>query len=361
MGLLRRLEMEKIQRLKLRAIRLGLGLAVCQALWFACGVEQQPASDFVISGRTMGTSFTVKVADKALPPASGRLKLEADIDKLLKEVNRQMSTYLADSEISKFNHSRDIGWQPVSPDFAAVTKRALALAVQTDGALDVTVGPLVNLWGFGPERTRDTLPDEKTIQAMKALAGYRNLEAKLEHAALRKKIPELYCDLSSIAKGFGVDKVAQFLEHQGIQNYMVEIGGEVRTRGHNPQGGLWRIGVETPDAPTGIKKVITISNRAMATSGDYFNYFEVAGVRYSHTIDPRTGWPVKHDLASVTVIHDSCMVADGLATAINVMGPETGFEFAVEQGLAVYFLVRQDDGFLEKMTPAFESYLASKN
>lgn len=342
-------------------MRFAQALAVCLAAWFACGTEQQKPVAFTISGRTMGTSFTVKVATPAVASTTDPEEIEADIKELLREVNRQMSTYLPDSEISKFNHSRDIGWQPVSQDFARVTKRALGLAVRTNGALDVTVGPLINLWGFGPERKRETLPDEKTIRALKALTGFKNLEANPERSVLRKKIPELYCDLSSIAKGFGVDKVADFLERQGIQNYMVEIGGEVRTRGHNAQQKLWRIGVETPDDPSGIEKVITISNRAMATSGDYFNYFEVGGVRYSHTIDPHTGWPVKHHLASVTVIHDSCMVADGLATAINVMGPEAGFEFATRQGLAVYFLVRQDNGFLEKMTPAFENYLASKN
>jgi thiamine biosynthesis lipoprotein len=238
-----------------------------------------------------------------------------------------------------------------------VVREALRISEASGGAFDVTVGPLVNLWGFGPEDRPRRVPDERAIEERRAAVGYRKLAVRMSPPAVKKDAPELSCDLSALAKGYGVDTVAEYLDACGMRNYMVEVGGEVRAKGKNGQGIPWRIGVERPGGPGGLLKVIRISGHALATSGDYRNYFEEDGVRYSHTIDPRTGRPIAHALGSVTVIHRSCMVADGMATAINVLGPQAGYDLAVRQKLPVLMVVREGDGFTETMTPWFEAFL----
>ncbi len=215
---------------------------------------------------------------------------------------------------------------------------------------------MVNLWGFGPEYQANKIPDDEEIKEKKALTGYKKLSVKLSPPAVKKDIPEIYCDLSAIAKGFGVDKITMLLDSIKIENYMVEIGGEVRTKGKTQQNKLWRIGIEAPDSPTDIQRIIVISDNSMATSGDYRNYYEKDGVRYSHTIDPLIGSPIAHKLASVTVIDKSSMIADGMATAINVLGPEEGYKFALREGLPVFMIVREKQGFVEKMTPEFKTF-----
>ena len=195
------------------------------------------------------------------------------------------------------------------------------------------------------------------LQVAKTRVGYEKIHIDLSAPALKKEIPEVYCDLSAIAKGFGVDRIASYLDSLGINRYFIEIGGELRTKGHNHLGQPWRIGITSPAGQGELQKAIALNNMSMATSGDYHNYFERDGIRYSHTIDPRTGRPITHALASVTVLHKSCAYADGLATAINVMGPEKGFAYAEKHNLAVFMIVRQGDGFVEKMTSNFEALL----
>ena len=330
---------------------------------FLCtGGAKTSAADAImtVTGRTMGTSFTVKiVTPERTTRQLTKESVEADINERLLQVNLQMSTYMKQSELSKFNRYQGTDWFPVSADLANVLQQAIKTSELSHGAFDMTVGPLVNLWGFGPENRPTKIPSDRDIETRKALIGYENVAVRLNPPAVKKSQPGIYCDLSAIAKGFGVDKVADYLEKSGIDNYMVEIGGEVRTRGHNSTGIAWRIGVESPDNPSGIEKVLLISDKAIATSGDYFNYFEENGVRYSHTIDPRTGRPITHKLASVTVVHTSCMVADAFATAIDVLGPEKGFDFAVQQNLPVFMLIRHEGQFVEKMTPNFRELLAT--
>jgi thiamine biosynthesis lipoprotein len=313
--------------------------------------------EHVFQGRTMGTDFSIKIVAPEDTSIDWQSK-ETAISDLLLEVNREMSTYMEDSEISSFNRFQGADWFAVSSNFARVVQTALQIAQKSDGAFDVTVAPLVNLWGFGPEARPVTVPPDSEIRRRMAHLGYPKLHVRLEPPALRKENGKISCDLSAIAKGFGVDVVADYLNDQAFTDYMVEIGGEVRTRGRNATGQLWRIGVASPDSPD-INKILKLDNIAVATSGDYFNYFEEAGIRYSHTIDPRTGRPISHRLASVTVIHRSCMYADGFATAINVLGPEAGYRFAVREELPVYMLVRENSGFVEKMTPKFQEH--SKN
>ncbi len=308
----------------------------------------------------MGTTFSIKYVDDGSVALPAVAEVEKEANRLLKVVNQQMSTYIPDSEISTFNRSASTDWFDISPDFARVMQASGELAVASEGALDITLGPLINLWGFGKDGRISSPPEKAELLQLLDKIGHQKVEVRTSPPAIRKAAPELHCDLSAIAKGFGVDKVAEYLTSLGIKNYMVEIGGEVRTRGRNQHGLYWRLGIVTPDSRGAVQKVIRLNEESMATSGDYLNYFEEDGVRYSHTLNPSTGYPITHKLASVTVIHESCMMADGWATAINVLGPEKGFELAIAQNMAVFMIVREDEQFVEKMSPAFEAIFRRK-
>ena len=308
-----------------------------------------------ISGPTMGTTFQVKIVQSEI--TLDVKVLSKEVSARLEEVNRQMSTYQDNSEITQFNRSPSTDWFAVSSDFAYVLHIAHEISTWSDGAFDVTIGPLVNLWGFGPNAIPERVPSPDSIDARRTLVGYEKIHIDLSVPTIKKERPEIYCDLSAIAKGFGVDRIASYLDSLGINHYFIEIGGELRTKGHNHLRQLWRIGIASPAGQGELQKALAIDNMSMATSGDYHNYFERDGVRYSHTIDPRTGRPITHVLASVSVLHKSCAYADGLATAINVMGPEKGFAFAEKHNLAVFMIVRQGDGFVEKMTESFEKMI----
>ncbi len=313
-------------------------------------------------GNTMGTTYSVKIVmgtPQILPEIDETLS--AKIDSLLFAVNRQMSTYMQDSEISRFNQFQDTTWFPISEDFAKVLLASYQICEASNGAFDFTVGPLVNLWGFGPENRDEMIPTEREIQERKVKVGYQKIKIRLNPPAVKKSMPGMYCDLSATAKGFGVDKLAEYFDSLKVANYLVEIGGEVRAKGVNERGETWVIGIQTPGQSRGIQKIVRLKDTAMATSGDYFNYYEVDGKRYSHTIDPLTGMPITHKLASVSVIQKSCMIADGLATAIDVLGPIKGYEFARNRKLPIFMIVRGANGFEEKMTPEFKTVLEIRN
>lgn len=301
-------------------------------------------------GPTMGTYYRVTAA---CPVDVG-----ARVDAELETVNDEMSTYRPGSELSRFNVAPVDAWFETVPALIEVVDAALQLSRASGGAFDVTVGPLVNLWGFGPE-DRAGIPSPEAVAAARAGVGYAALETRAEPPALRKT-RALYVDLSAIAKGHGVDRVAGRLDAAGCTDYLVDVGGEVRARGVNPAGGAWRIGVEVPDPTSAgaIQRVVLLRDAALATSGDYRNFVEDAGRRYSHTIDPRTGYPVDHALASVTVLHAAAMWADGYATLLSVLGPEEGWRFAQTHDLAVLFVFRGANGFEERYTPRFAAYLA---
>ena len=306
-------------------------------------------------GSTMGTSYSIKIVDSKLFADSGKSEeLKKSIDEVLANVNKQMSTWQDDSEISQFNKSNSTDWFPVSEDFINVVEHAQKISVLSNGSFDITVGKLVNLWGFGPSSKADYVPLTSELEDALNHCDYNKISINKEMSALRKDYEDIYIDLSSIAKGFGVDTVSNFILESGYSNFLVEIGGEVRTSGKNNLNEFWKIGISTPDGSFEIQKVIKLNNVSVATSGDYRNYFEKNGVRYSHTIDPKTGKPITHNLASVTVISDNCTMADGLATAIDVLGPEKGYELALKEKLPVFLIVKTDKGFIEKMTPEFE-------
>ncbi|CAI1201951.1 Thiamine biosynthesis lipoprotein ApbE precursor [Serratia quinivorans] len=316
-----------------------------------CGPEQVN-----LDGKTMGTSYSVRYVTGDDTPSAA--KIQAEIDKRLELVNDQMSTYRPGSELSRFNASRAVDKPfPVSAATTEVVLEALRINRVTDGALDVTVGPLVNLWGFGPEGRPDKVPSAAELERRRAWTGIDKLS--VQGNALVKSIPELYVDLSSIAKGYGVDVIAQYLQSQQVKNYMVDIGGEVRTRGHNGEKKPWRIAIERPTAGMEQKAQLVIQpgEMSIATSGDYRNYFEQGGVRYSHTIDPVTGKPIHHHLVSVTVLSPTCMAADGLSTGLNVLGPERGMALANLMGIPVFMIVKTAKGFEERYSEAFKPYL----
>lgn len=318
----------------------------------ACKPEQQQ-----ISGNTMGTYYSIKyVASSSVPDAK---KIQQGIDEKLEYVNQLMSTYRSDSEISQFNTSQEIN-QPflISPDMMTVIQEAARIYEITEHGLDITAGPLVNLWGFGPEQKNDFVPPAHSdVQARLASTGMDKLQ--IMQNSIMKTVPELYLDLSAIAKGYGVDMVAHYLESLGINNYLVDIGGEVRAKGKNQQGKLWRIAVEKPTAgmQQDVQRIIELDNMAVATSGNYRNYFDANGVRYSHTIDPKTGYPIQNDLVSVTVITPDCMTADGLATGFTVIGIEKSLAIANRLNIAVFMLSEKDGKIEEHYSEAFTPYL----
>lgn len=304
----------------------------------------------------MGTEYHVKIS--ALPSGQNQQQLHSEIEACMQTVNLQMSTYLPESELSRFNRHNTPDWFDVSEDTATVVAEAIRVSQMSDGAFDVTVGPLVNLWSFGPDARPRHMPSQEEISALQQEIGYGQLEVRRSPPALRKTRPMVYVDLSAIAKGFAVDKVANLLDAKGVEAYMVEIGGEVSTRGSKLDGGPWRIGIERPVTTSrSIHVVVEPGDRALATSGDYRNFFEQDGTLYSHTIDPKTGMPVSHGLASASVIADDCMTADALATALMVLGPEAGFAFAEENHLDVLLISRTADGYTDRWTPGFEEHI----
>ncbi|MBF1994384.1 FAD:protein FMN transferase [Serratia symbiotica] len=308
-----------------------------------------------LNGKTMGTSYSIRYLPGKDTPAVQEMQVE--IDKRLERVNDQMSTYRPDSELSRFNASRVVNKPfPVSSATAKVVREALRINRVTDGALDVTVGSLVNLWGFGPEVRATRVPSAAELEQRRAWTGADKLS--VHGNTLMKSIPEVYVDLSSIAKGYGVDVVAEYLQSQHVENYMVDIGGEVRTRGRNGDQQPWRIAIERPTAGVQqVQLVIQPGEMSIATSGDYRNYFEQDGGRYSHTIDPSTGWPINHQLVSVTVLSPICMTADGLSTGLNVLGPERGIALANLLEIPVLMIVNTGNGLEERYSEAFKPYL----
>jgi len=317
-----------------------------------CKKQTEPVR---ISGNTMGTTYNITVITEK---DVDEKRLKGDIDKTLKRVNMEMSTFIDDSEISRFNNTRSLEWIPVSLPFAKVVKKSLEISEKSDGAFDITVGPLIELWGFG-KKEKKKIPSDADIASVSEAIGYKNLKVRLSPPSLKKDKSELKINLSAIAKGYGVDSVADLLSSKGYNNYLVEIGGEIRTGGKK-FGKRWRVGIITPDTLNSFDKVVRLTDISLATSGDYYNYFEKNGKRYSHTIDPKTKRPITHKLASVTVAYKDCMTSDGYATAIDVLGPEKGYEFAVKENLAVYMIIRGKDGFIVKMTPSFKEFLKMK-
>jgi FAD:protein FMN transferase len=312
-----------------------------------------------LQGSTMGTSWTVTYVEG--PDFPDDLEAEAVqlvIQARLDEINASMSTYLDDSDISLFNNLPVGQWYSMSYDFQSVLLAALEVGEASHGAYDVTIGPLVNLWGFGPGTLTSEPPDKSKIDAGLQNVGQELLSVSGTGSSVRKS-RDVKLDFSSLAKGYAVDEVARSLKALGIRSFLVEVGGEMKLSGVSARGDKWRVGVEEPSVSGGrqVATAISLTNNAVATSGDYRNYFEYEGKRYSHSIDPRTGYPVAHDLVSVTVVHKSAMLADAWATALTVLGYERAMVLANKSDLAVYFIRRSGDNYLHSHTDPFSAYL----
>lgn len=345
-----------------RAAPTPLRLLTLLAAWSvgvaACAPTETAPTLHIFDGATMGTTYTVRVVTSEAWGQREHDRIGERMQAALDDVESKMSHYKPSSELSRFNRTRATAPFPVSRETFDVVWHAYQLSELTGGALDVTVGPLVNAWGFGPVEPESLPPDAALLARLRDHMGYWKLELDPVASTLRKTDPELECDLSAVAKGFGVDRVAVVLREEGLTRFMVEVGGEIVAVGLNQQGSPWRIAIERPVMAGGVQRVVPLSGHAMATSGDYRNVREVDGRLLSHTIDPRTGRPVAHQLASVSVIAELCVVADGLATALEVLGPDEGYALAIERGWAALFLVRDDTGAIsERATPAFEALL----
>ena len=391
---------------RFRRFRLPAAMAVTLML-AACGNEPETLE---MRGRTMGTSYSVRIVAPADGSPVALDALRQRVAARLEELDNLFSTYRPDSEVSRFNAHPGLEWFGVSPDFLAVLEQSVVVNQLTGGAFDATVGPLVELWGFGasgeagrisqgegdlaspdeagrmPTGEADgvrggeadgirggeadgvrggvadgirggdatRLPPREAVERLLAATGFTHLQLRESPPAVRRLRPGVQLDFSGIAKGYAVDEVWNLLSEAGLSGYLVEIGGEVRGRGTRADGRDWSIGIETP-GETGVTEAVPLRDAAIATSGDYRNYFEHEGRRYSHVVDPRNGWPVAHELTAVTVISATAAKADALATALLVLGPTAGLELAEREQIAALLVVRSADGPTILRTTTFEA------
>jgi thiamine biosynthesis lipoprotein len=348
--------MDAILSPRRRSLVLGLGALALAG----CGrtpIASKAPGYTRFSGATMGSTYTVRLKAPGHDDAALRDAVQSALD----EVDQRMSMYRPDSELSAFN--RAAGGTPVrlSEPMYSVLAAADRISRWSNGAFDVTVAPLVERWGFGTRAVRE-VPAAAVVTAERSRVDWRSLSLDDARLSVTKRQAGVQIDLGGIAKGYGVDRAAMALEARGVTDYMLEVGGEVRTRGVNAAGAAWRIGIEEPDAtPQRARWVVPLSGRAMATSGDYRNYFVEGGQRYSHEIDPASGAPIRHSLCSVTVVADDCMQADALATALIVLGAERGRALAEASGIAAQFIERvPGSGFRDSMTSSFAALEAAR-
>jgi len=320
------------------------------SIFLLVGCSEKQADLVRFQGDVFGTTYSI-----SYPPQENiaeKEQIQQKVTARLQEIDNLMSTWNEDSQLSRFNRLAAGKSMRVDPDLIAMLVLSKVMNKISEGAFDITVGPIVNLWGFGPrqQERESALPSEEQLRAAQAHIGIDNLQ--MSGNSLTKKV-NLYLDLSAIAKGYAVDEISKLLQQQGIENYLVEIGGELFVRGRKANGNKWRVAIEEPlDKGGSIHKTIELENLGMATSGDYRNYYEEDGVRYSHTIDPRTLRPISHNLASATVIHQNTAVADALATALMVMGTQKALDFAERLNLAVYLISREKEGFVSHTSQA---------
>lgn len=334
-------------------------LALCGlAILISCSpVQIDPESTQTperLEGRTMGTFYAVSFFTDSHDVDV--VSLQQQIDAELELVNQLMSTYIPDSELMLFNSWHSTQPFLLSEPTADVLAAAISIGHETNGLLDVTIRPLVELWGFGAEGRIEQAPTAEQYQQIQPYVGIGKLE--LHGLWLQKVDPRVSVDLSTIAKGYAVDRVAALLDKEGLTAYLVEVGGEISVRGPKPDGSLWRIAVERPITnERTIQRVIAMESMSLATSGGYRNYFEQDGVRHSHIIDPRSGMPTQSRVVSSTVLHESCMSADAYSTALMVMDADEAIAFAEQRGLAVFLIVKTAEGFEELSSQAFEPFL----
>lgn len=317
------------------------------------GCSTEPAT-LELRGNAMGTGYEIKVV---APGEGSILPLDLVRERIaarLEDIEDRFSTYRENSEISRFNAHSGQGWFSISPEFLEVLRLGIAMSELTGGAFDPTVAPLVELWGFGTTDRSDRVPPGEAVDRLLSATGHTHLELREAPPAVRRTHTGVQLDLSAVAKGHAVDEIWKLLADAGLSAFTVELGGEVRSRGQRADGRDWSIGIENPDG-TSVAEAVPLRNAAIATSGDYRNYFDYEGQRYSHIVDPRTGWAVSHDLTAVSVISSTAATADALATALLVLGPEAALEFAEREGIAARLVSRTADGFRVVRSPAYEA------
>jgi thiamine biosynthesis lipoprotein len=328
-----------------------------------------------LQGAALGSTWSVKIAGA---PGIDSAAVHRGIQQQIDEVENQLSRWNSTSALSILNAATDSDWQPLPANVQKALTYALHLAADTAGAYDPTVAPLVDIWGFGRQGRRYAPPSADEISTARARVGWTKIE--LDPAANRvRRPPGVVLDLSSMTHGLAADRVAAYLRAQGVTRYLVDVGSELRAQGDAPEGQPWRVAIERPPAELTASlsssagfgsnanvesngastpiRTVALRDAGIATSGNYRYFFDYDGRRYSHRIDPRTGAPVTHALASVTVIHPECMHADALATALTVLGTDEGLEYARRHDIAALFIVRTAQGLEERMTSTFESYL----
>lgn len=334
---------------------------VVAAFLLLTGCDTGPqASPTVLEGKTMGTFWRVSLVDVNAQQAKA---LEQKIQAQLDSDDQLLSTWKNDSALMRFNHATSTAPWPVSEAMADIVTESLRVGEKTGGAMDITVGPLVNLWGFGPDKQPEKTPDQAQIDAAKARTGLAHL-AVINRAGgqfLQKNLPTLFVDLSTVGEGYAADHLARLMEQQGISRYLVSVGGALVSRGLNASGKPWRVAIQKPtDRENAVQAVVDINGHGISTSGSYRNYFELDGKRISHVIDPRSGRPIQHKLVSVTVIAPTALEADAWDTGLMVLGSEKAKEVAQREGLAVYMITKEGEGFSTWMSPQFSAFLVNE-
>ncbi|MBL9209426.1 MAG: FAD:protein FMN transferase [Opitutaceae bacterium] len=308
------------------------------------------AAEVALTGRAMGTVWTVKFVSTGLASAPDAPAVARTVSERLEHLEQLFSTYRPDSALSRFNRHRGTDWVPVAPEMAVVAQAARQVSALTAGAFDVTVLPLLELWGFGPHGGLGTVPSAAVVAQVRTRVDWRQLETRAEPPALRKGRADLAADFSSLAKGWAADEVSRVLRDLGLSRHLVQVGGDVKAGGDD-----WPVAIERPlEKGSELEVVVRLDGDALSTSGDYRNFHRVGARRYGHILDPRTGEPAHHALAAVSVIDPSCARSSALATALFVLGPDDGWRLARREGLAALFLVRAGDGFERRVTPEFE-------
>lgn len=326
-----------------------------------CACQQKSVDETLhLSGLTMGTTWSVSLQPNSdgTDSAALRKKLQQRLD----QINGLMSTYDPASEISRFNDQTGSDWFPVSEKTYKVVELSREISQLTGGAFDISVGPLVELWGFGASARGDKIPSEEQVKDLLGRVGYEKLELRPNPPAIRKTVPLLRIDLSAVAKGYAVDELAALLRQEGINDFLLEVGGEMQLAGERADGTPWKIGLEKPlEDVREVEVIMPLTGTGLATSGNYRNFYIVDGQRYAHTIDPVSGRPVRHRLASVTVLDPRCARADALATALMVLGEVRGRELCEKNGIAAYFLIHEGETMTEYSSPEFKAFLEKLN
>ncbi|AGN84956.1 FAD:protein FMN transferase ApbE [Enterobacter sp. R4-368] len=338
-------------------LRAGVVAALLVLSGCDTGSKAQPT---VLEGKTMGTFWRVSVVDISPQQAQSlRQKIQTQLD----ADDHLMSTWKDDSALMRFNHSTSTAPWPVSAAMADIVTTSLRVGEKTEGAMDITVGPLVNLWGFGPDKQPVKTPGQAQIDAAKARTGLAHLTVinRAGEQFLQKDLPDLFVDLSTVGEGYAADHLARLMEQEGIARYLVSVGGALASRGMNAQGQPWRVAIQKPtDRENVAQAVVDINGHGISTSGSYRNYYELDGKRISHIIDPRSGRPIQHALVSVTVIAPTALEADAWDTGLMVLGTEQAKEVVTREGLAVFMIIKDGDGFRTWISPQFSAFLLSE-